>query len=378
MLRIFLSGYAGGWDIILPSGWAMAFWMALVYRGARVGGLRESRNCSLECEEPYFPRDVPDTRSGMHYNREVQMEEENKHNRYPPAKRPNHTKLGILSAFFIPWSQLVEEWYLEALNNKAVLNTDAKLEQHHQSPLDSQVIDNISPMGRQAIDDTTSVPRQETHLVTPSDHRQPKSETSPACEVIDIDINVDSKSTRDDSKLTFFVLRDLSQLRLLHKIIASLKSKINRSKPSRTTDSTLDFRPLVYSTIRNPRALVGVSLRMLNKGYPLPNATVAIPSVVDIEALKQDKAFGGPVEPLHKGSTQNVAEKNTLIGCCTRKVIGFVTSGQYSLSRGFGVGIAYCALPGLLELLTTRNQAVVLVRSTKTLQYRMALIQKVL
>lgn len=340
----------------------MAFWMALVYRGARVGGLRESRNCSLECEEPYFPRDIPDTRSGMQYNREVQREEEDKYNRYPPAKRPNYTKLGILSPFFMPWRQLVEEWSLEGLKNEKLSNTYR------------QVIDNMSPKDRQRIDDTS------VH-VTPSDHRQPKSEASQGEEQIDIGTKVEGKSSPDDSKLTFFVLRDLSQLRLLRQIITKLQSKINRSKPRATSDlSTQDIRPLVrplvHAMTRNPRALVGVSLRMLNKGYPLPNATVSIPSAVDIEALQQDKAFGGPVEPLHKGSTQN--DHDALIGRCSRKVIGLVTSGQYSLSLGLGVGIAYCALPGLVELLTTRNQAVVLVRNTKSLQYRMALIQKVL
>ena len=38
-----------GWDLILPANWGMAFWLALVYNGARVGGLREERMLRFEC-----------------------------------------------------------------------------------------------------------------------------------------------------------------------------------------------------------------------------------------------------------------------------------------------------------------------------------------
>lgn len=34
-------GYANGWDLILPSGWGMPFWMSFIYNGCRAVGLEE-------------------------------------------------------------------------------------------------------------------------------------------------------------------------------------------------------------------------------------------------------------------------------------------------------------------------------------------------
>ena len=66
------AGYGSGWDIILPSGWAMAFWIALVYRGARSGGLQESQTLVLEQGVPFFPNNFPDTPAGKAYNAKLQ------------------------------------------------------------------------------------------------------------------------------------------------------------------------------------------------------------------------------------------------------------------------------------------------------------------
>ena len=42
------NDFGSGWDVVLPAGWAMPFWMNLVYRGARVGGLQQLAQLSLE------------------------------------------------------------------------------------------------------------------------------------------------------------------------------------------------------------------------------------------------------------------------------------------------------------------------------------------
>jgi ribonuclease P/MRP protein subunit POP1 len=46
----------------MPAGWALPLWLALVFRGARAGGLRESRSLGFEMgSESVLP---PDTVSG--------------------------------------------------------------------------------------------------------------------------------------------------------------------------------------------------------------------------------------------------------------------------------------------------------------------------
>ncbi|XP_064606421.1 ribonucleases P/MRP protein subunit POP1-like [Liolophura sinensis] len=103
-------GFGNGWDMILPSGWGMAFWIALVYRGARVGGCREAESVQKEVGELYFPSDFPDTSSCKQEDESVKKELTDKHGRYPPAKRPNFVKFGVVEPFTCPWQRLVDEW----------------------------------------------------------------------------------------------------------------------------------------------------------------------------------------------------------------------------------------------------------------------------
>ncbi|KAL9980334.1 hypothetical protein ACROYT_G008906 [Oculina patagonica] len=104
------AGYGSGWDIILPSGWAMAFWIAFVYRGARTGALQESQTLALEQGVLFFPNDFPDTPAGEAHNKKLKEDGEAKYKRYPPAKRPNYDKLGARSPFSPPWRELVKDW----------------------------------------------------------------------------------------------------------------------------------------------------------------------------------------------------------------------------------------------------------------------------
>lgn len=66
-------GYGSGWDIILPAGWSMAFWIGLIYRGARAGGLREGKTSYWEQGELSFPDGFPDTEAAKQDQVTVQI-----------------------------------------------------------------------------------------------------------------------------------------------------------------------------------------------------------------------------------------------------------------------------------------------------------------
>jgi ribonuclease P/MRP protein subunit POP1 len=99
--------YGSGWDLILPTGWSMAFWVTNIYHGARAGGLRELQCLANEQQTEHFPEDYPDTSAGQAEEDRIQSEKEAEHSRRPPAKRPNFTKLGVDSPFNWAWNQLV-------------------------------------------------------------------------------------------------------------------------------------------------------------------------------------------------------------------------------------------------------------------------------
>jgi hypothetical protein len=60
-------GLGAGYSMIVPSGWAMAWWKALVYAGARVIGLRDRRRLMSEIGDCSFPEQYPDTPAGHIY-----------------------------------------------------------------------------------------------------------------------------------------------------------------------------------------------------------------------------------------------------------------------------------------------------------------------
>ncbi|XP_006900086.1 PREDICTED: ribonucleases P/MRP protein subunit POP1 [Elephantulus edwardii] len=103
-------GWGSGWDILLPKGWGMAFWIPFIYRGARVGGLKEGLMHTQYKRSPNIPGDFPDCPAGVLFAEEQAEELLEKYKRRPPAKRPNYVKLGTLAPFCCPWAQLTQDW----------------------------------------------------------------------------------------------------------------------------------------------------------------------------------------------------------------------------------------------------------------------------
>ena len=99
-----------GWDLIIPPQWAMAFWVSLVYRGARACGMRELAKVSLESLTPHFPQDYPDTASGQLCYLEQKEMLEAKFMKKPPQNRLNYGKLVVPTPFHFPWESLVNFW----------------------------------------------------------------------------------------------------------------------------------------------------------------------------------------------------------------------------------------------------------------------------
>lgn len=75
----FESTFGGGFEVLLPIGWAMPFWIAFIYEGCRAGGLREDCSISMEALVPYFPNDFPDSQAGKMHNMEIKAQKEAKY-----------------------------------------------------------------------------------------------------------------------------------------------------------------------------------------------------------------------------------------------------------------------------------------------------------
>jgi len=104
------SGYGSGWDVILPTNWAMPFWVAFIYRGAKAAGLRDLHSLSMESGTLVSPDSCPDTSAASKTSQSQATELRAAYERRPPAKRCNFAKLGVSTPFHCPWPQLVHGW----------------------------------------------------------------------------------------------------------------------------------------------------------------------------------------------------------------------------------------------------------------------------
>ncbi|KMR05264.1 ribonucleases p mrp protein subunit pop1 [Lasius niger] len=105
------TGLGSSIDIIIPSGWAMPFWLAFIMRCARVGALRESSLIAFESLRLNVP-DINDPDSPAYMREALITKEEltNKYFRHPPSRRVNFVKFGIRSPFFCDWKNLTKGW----------------------------------------------------------------------------------------------------------------------------------------------------------------------------------------------------------------------------------------------------------------------------
>ncbi|XP_057474241.1 ribonucleases P/MRP protein subunit POP1 [Actinidia eriantha] len=81
------------WSIILPLSWVKAFWVPLVYGGARVIGLREKHWIACEVGVPCFPSDFPDCNAYACFMAAKAAAAHEEVLRRPPAMRPDRVPI---------------------------------------------------------------------------------------------------------------------------------------------------------------------------------------------------------------------------------------------------------------------------------------------
>ncbi|KAM6412890.1 ribonucleases P/MRP protein subunit POP1 [Pluvialis apricaria] len=402
-------GWGSGWDIYLPKGWGMAFWIPFIYRGVRVGGLQEALKHSEYQRTPHTPNDFPDCQAGMQFAKELETSLLEKFKRRPPAKRPNYVKLGTLSPFVCPWGQLTKNW-------------EGRMKASGESVHPS------SPLPEQCATEEHSFCDPKAEVV-----KEASSETGEVEETMEITSSEDVLKTEDvtgtqdfgekEKTMTtsgFIVLRSeklLMQLSAWCYPTAGKDRRVRLVSRLGQKEMTEDvFLPILMSY---PRALVWVKLSLLRKGNPELHAMICIPTEDDFLHLSKDKLFCGPQEPRHhdifkhkvqklkeekkkkkkdnmkalESDPLSIADKETteehedlILGLwsdalpditshCSRTLLGYVTRGDFSLAVGCGEALGFVSLTGLLYMLHNQpadKKGLVLLRTPASLQYRFA------
>ena len=237
-----------GWDIIIPCGWGMAFWIPFIYHGGRACGLKELSVCtSLECLVPLFPEDYPDTVAGQLAEKEECLLMEEKYSRYPPDKRPNFGKLRVQFPFQSQWNDLLSK-------------TD---------------------LGRKRqVEDSAPYIEKKSKL----------NEEGEARESIDCSCSVG----------VYYVVRCLEDLAMLCNFVDTLFSKCWRKRASRTLEkyNQIYQRHNMEGLVRrHNRGIVAVQLEVWSHGTLSAHSTISLPAHTDLSNIKEEvKSFIGPVE----------------------------------------------------------------------------------
>ncbi|KAL4080470.1 ribonucleases P/MRP protein subunit POP1-domain-containing protein [Scleroderma citrinum] len=92
-----------GWSLLFPAGWSMALLSSLIYTGTRFAGQRERIKQYFEAGIPGFPVDYPSSRVCEVASEQHAESERGRWERTPPAKRASWEKLGTRSPWRADW-----------------------------------------------------------------------------------------------------------------------------------------------------------------------------------------------------------------------------------------------------------------------------------
>ncbi|ORX48215.1 POP1-domain-containing protein [Hesseltinella vesiculosa] len=110
-----------GWTLVMPRGWAMAFWKACSFAGARAAGLNEMRTLHFESGVSFYPFDHPGTEGWRQWREDYKTKADLVWQRRPPAKRANYTHLGRQAPFEAPFETLVPDSFWVVYTKRALL-----------------------------------------------------------------------------------------------------------------------------------------------------------------------------------------------------------------------------------------------------------------
>lgn len=341
-----MTGLGSGVDIIIPTRWAMPFWLAFLMRCARVGALRESRSIAFESLNTNAP-DINDPDSPA-YSREALCTKEeltNKYFRYPPNRRVNFIKVGIASPFFCDWKNLMKDWSdvesFHVLRNREhllLLQAGISLTKNKNAKLLAQA--------------------------TESDFQE--LDKCKNC-LVRIRVSMVGKGSPNKFAIVCMPTReDLEKFENNKRWSGPVEKRHadpnERSRRTLRKNHLMLLKRLRRRRVRWRKALGDNVLKLLE------GSIGKLDENEHSDILLRRKIVS---DQLEKMSKLHLPECTDVRYSCDREVMGYLTIGHFSFSEAKGIGIGYVTLASLLKMIDEKSD-IVLVRNTQTRQYRLA------
>ncbi|KAL0132065.1 hypothetical protein PUN28_000084 [Cardiocondyla obscurior] len=339
-----ITGFGSGIDIIIPTKWAMPFWLALLMQCVRVGGLQESKSIAFESLNPNAP-DINDPDSSAYTKEALITKKEltEKYFRYPPNRRVNFVKVGISSPFFCDWKNLTKDWSgnenFYVLRNREVLlflqksinfvksSNEKLLSQHMQSDIPN-------------LDDFKNC-------------------------LIRVQISMIEKGTPKKFAIicmpTFEDLKKFVSNKKWHGPVEKCHKDPNeRIRTKLRKNHLILLKRLKRQRIQRKRTLKSNILKFLKESTDKLNedkSILLVNKIISDQSVKMSQLY--------------LPKRTEVRYSCDKEIMGYVTLGSFSYSQARGIGIGYITLPSLRKMIDERCN-IVLVRNTQTRQYRLA------
>ncbi|XP_063976489.1 ribonucleases P/MRP protein subunit POP1 [Diachasmimorpha longicaudata] len=323
------TGFASGIDIIIPSRWGVAFWIAFIHRCARPIGIREYKSLIFENLNLNSPEiHPPDTSAYCKESLEIKNELTEVYFRRPPNRRINFTKFSITSPFFCEWRLLVTEWTggdaVKVMRNPRVLQALASTLRGFSSDQRDRrrkISSKRLPLNifDESLDRTSLVPVR----ITIVGKGRPK-------------------------KFALICMPNEEDLR-------SPKDPIQSLRP----DPFQNKRKIMTKNHKEALKRAMNRRRRLRKGNELPDGKDM--TSVDI------KGHAERMRALYLPECRGVRHS------CDREIMGHLSQGDFCFTESTGIGWGYVVMESLVKLMG-RETNVVFVRNVQSRQYRRAKI----
>ncbi|KAG8214891.1 hypothetical protein J3R82DRAFT_10062 [Butyriboletus roseoflavus] len=293
-----------GWTLLFPAGWAMAFLSSLLYTGTRFAGQRERMKQFFEAGVRGFPNDYPAVAAYDIVTNDRAEQEKARWERTPPAKKPNYEKLGTRSPWRADWGVVLG--------------------------LEKSTATQTSRSGGQGEEGLVSTQR----------------ENLPDSDAMRVD--------EEGSDLQPWLLRGSQVSTMLSNAFitpAQFLGGINKLREKNHMTS-LDMSLSAEDVMRS--GLLMVRAKMVRRGAPTDMANIY--KMDDPEARKWIKTFEKQSQNAANWDESSKPNEHELgeIKPPQTTIIGYVTTGDVSLSRGEGFAIG--AIP-VVQYLALRKQA---------------------
>ncbi|KAL6440138.1 hypothetical protein ACFW04_003032 [Cataglyphis niger] len=339
-----ITGLGSSIDIVIPSGWAMPFWLAFIMRCARVGALRESKLIAFESLQLNVPN-IYDPNSPA-YMREALVSKEELTNKYfcrPPNRRVNYIKFGICSPFFCDWKNLTKGW--SDIENFYVLRNRELL---------SSLQTGICP-----------VKNRKSKLTKNMQFNFQDFDECKNC-LVRVQLSMVGKGL--PKKFAIICMpthEDMKKFENYKKWVGPIEKchtdPNEKSRKMLRKNHLVLLKRLRRQRVRRKKTFQDNTLKSLKKS--IGNATERMSALIHRKIIS---------DQFIRMSKLYLPESTEVRHSCDREVMGYVTIGGLSFSHAKGIGIGYVTLPSLLEIVRSKKSNIVLVRNTQTRQYRLA------